>query len=78
MIPLQRGAKTREQKELGRLFSQLFVLVVAEMDNVGGKRDGGDCVEEMDDAVGRRDGGGEGARKERVAVRLRSDGWLVC
>ena len=45
MIPLQHGAETREQKELGRLFPQLFVLIVAEMDSVGGRRDGGDCVD---------------------------------
>ena len=43
------------------------------------------CLEEemeeitwMDGVGGRRDGGGEGARKGRVAVRLRGDGWLVC
>ena len=41
-VRLQRGAETREQKELGRLFPQLFVLIVAEMDSVGGRRDGGD------------------------------------
>ena len=32
----------------------------------------------MDGVGGRRDGGGKGARKGRVAVRLRGDGWLVC
>ena len=45
MIPLQRGAETREQKELGHLFPQLFVLIVAETDSVGGRRDGGDGVD---------------------------------
>ena len=62
MIPLQCGAEPREEKELGRLFPQSFVLVVAEMDSIGG----------------RRDGRGERARKERVVVRLRGDGWLIC
>ena len=62
MIPLQHGAEMREQKELGHLFPQLFVLIVAEMNSIGG----------------RRDGGGEGARKERVMVRLWDNGWLVC
>ena len=32
----------------------------------------------MDGVVRRRDGGGEGARKGRVAVRLRGDGLLIC
>ena len=35
-------------------------------------------IAQMDGVVERRDGGGEGARKGRVAVRLRGDGWLVC
>ena len=47
MIPLQSCNETWEQKELGCLFPQLFVLVIVEMDSVVQRRDG-DIEEEKE------------------------------